>query len=94
MKKLKFIVALAVVLLLVSGCQRKVTLTQNDAQAIALEDAGYTAQEVWDLEVELDRQWSGAYYEVSFEASGKEYEYKIDAQTGEIRHRDADRDDR
>lgn len=94
MKKFKFLAALAAMVLLFSGCQRNTTLTRNDAQAIALENAGYTVQEVWDLEVEFERAWSGDYYEVSFDTAAKEYEYKIDAQSGTVLYRETDRNHR
>lgn len=62
-------------------------LTKIGADAalkIALDDAGLKQNQVRDLDVELERSDRGEYYEVGFEKGVYEYEYRIDAYTGEI----------
>jgi uncharacterized membrane protein YkoI len=54
------------------------------AQSIALEHAKVSERDVRKLDVELDRRAGRAVYEVEFDSGGMEYEYKIDAVSGEI----------
>lgn len=67
-------------------------MLQEEAVAIALAHAGYTADQVRELEVEKDREKGVLLFEVDFEAGGYEYEYKIHAETGEILHTEKERD--
>lgn len=57
-------------------------LTREEAKSIALKHAGVS--KAYDLDVELDKEKGVWIYEVDFEAAGVEYEYDIDAATGEI----------
>ena len=57
---------------------------KDAALQVALEDAGLTSEEVRDVDIELDRALTSRRYEVDFEAGRTEYEYRIDAYTGEI----------
>ena len=51
---------------------------------MVLKDASVTMKEVKDLKCELEEE-DGAYcYEIEFEVNDTEYEYKVDALTGEI----------
>lgn len=61
--------------------------------AIALSAAGLTAEQVTGVEVELDYKKGAMIYEVEFESDSTEYEYKIDAATGEILKSKVDTDD-
>ena len=54
------------------------------ALEIALADAGVEESSVQDLKVDLDPGLITLRYAVEFEKAGMEYEYQIDAQTGEI----------
>ena len=54
------------------------------ARDIALDHAGYKSSEVYDLEYELDRERGVVVYDVSFDAGDYDYDYEIDAVTGEI----------
>lgn len=54
------------------------------ALQVALEDAGLTLAEAVDVDVELEKGYSKAWYEVSFESGRIEYDYKIEAYSGEI----------
>lgn len=56
----------------------------SKAKSIALGHAGVSASSVRDLDVDLDRENGRMVYEVEFEHNGLEYDYEIDAYTGEI----------
>jgi len=66
-------------------------LTREEAKSIALTHAGVS--KVYDLDVELDKEKGVWVYEVDFETAGVEYEYDIDAYTGEILKSRKERDD-
>ena len=57
---------------------------EEAALKIALDDAGLTQKQVRDIDVELERNLSAEYYEVDFEQGIYEYEYRIEAFSGEI----------
>lgn len=65
-------------------------LTEEDVKKIALEDAGVEEQNVTGIRIKLDRDDRKQEYEVEFYADNKEYDYEIDAVTGEIRGKDMD----
>ena len=84
-KQLALILVFALLLPVLAGCQSayaaaNTPITPENALDIALEDADVNNQDVRDVEVEREKD----HIEVEFEKSGKEYEYKIDAETGEI----------
>lgn len=60
------------------------TISTSKAKSIALNDAGLKASEIYDYEIELDRDNGVLHYDVSFEKDGKDYDYEIDAKTGKI----------
>ncbi len=66
-------------------------LTKEDAQKIALDHAGLTADSVRFLKVEFDREDNT--YEVEFSKDGFEYNYEIHAESGNILDAEKDRDD-
>ncbi len=68
------------------------TIGKEKAKTIAFNHAGVKAENVYDLEVELDRDEKIANYEVSFKADRLEYDYKIHAETGEILRVEKERD--
>lgn len=57
---------------------------EKAALKAALEDAGFTPDEVTDIDIEYEKTPSSAWYEVDFESGRTDYEYRIDAYTGEI----------
>ncbi len=63
------------------------------AKAAALQDAGLTADKVSGLKVERETEEGRTVYEVEFTAEGVEYDYLIDALTGEVLDKDVDRED-
>lgn len=60
------------------------TIGKTKARSIALEHAGVSEKNVRDMETGLKRKGSALYYKVEFETSAMEYEYKVDAYSGEI----------
>lgn len=68
-------------------------LTAQQARDIALAHAGTTAGEVYDLKTELDEDDGRLVYEVEFKQNRQEYEYKIDAVSGDVLHHKTEIDD-
>jgi uncharacterized membrane protein YkoI len=54
------------------------------AKSIALAHANVPESEIHKYEAELDRHGGRAVYEIDFDHARTEYEYEIDAETGEI----------
>lgn len=67
-----------------SGAVQTPALTADQARDIALTNAGLAVADVWDLSVELKQQNGQQVYEVEFDAAGAEYDYWVNAETGEI----------
>lgn len=82
-KSVLLILVLAVVL---SGCVfgGEKTIGKDAALQIAMTDAGVTRDQIVDVDVELERTVRSAWYEVDFECGRTDYEYRIDAYSGEI----------
>ena len=82
-KSILFVVVLAVVL---SGCAfgGAKKIGKDAALQIALADAALTRDQVADIDIELERNPGSAWYEIDFESGRTEYEYRIDAYSGEI----------
>lgn len=69
-------------------------ITNDEAQEIALKDAGLTENDVNVTKCRIDVDDGVEKYEVEFRtADGVEYEYEIDVLTGKILDRDVERDD-
>lgn len=78
----------------VSGTASKGTyIGETKALNIALEDAGVKESNARELEVEFDADDGRLVYEVEFQVSGHEYEYDINATTGQIIYRHTEKDD-
>lgn len=67
-------------------------LTKEEARNIALKHAGFTADQVRDLEVELDKDDGTPHYDVDFEKDGYDYSYEIHAASGKILKSEKERD--
>lgn len=84
--KMKRTIALLLVFVLIcaclTGCGRRIS--RNAALSIALNDAGFTQAQVFDIDVEFENEYGNKYYEVNFNNGGLEYKYIINALTGEI----------
>lgn len=64
---------------------------EEKAIEIALQDAGFTRDQVERLRTELDYDAGKGEYEVDFNQGGYEYDYEIDAESGKIISFDKDR---
>ncbi len=86
MKKFKSIALLIVALaVLLSGCFGSPKKIGKDAALqAALDDAGLESKQIVDVDIELEKDTRSTWYEVDFESGSTEYEYKIDAFSGEI----------
>lgn len=67
-------------------------LSKEDVKAAVLIHAGVTADELSDYDCELDRDNNTYIYEIDFQCGAYEYEYEINAATGDILrfHRELD----
>lgn len=62
-----------------------VLISADEAKNLAFSHAGVTEQlAVFDMEIELDKENGKSVYEIEFSYKNSEYEYDIDASTGEI----------
>lgn len=68
--------------------QAATKLTADQALEIALKDAGLTKEQIHDLDVELDNDGGALHYDVDFEVNDKDYDYEIDAESGNILKKD------
>lgn len=68
-------------------------ITEDEAKAIALKDAGIDEAELSGVRVRLELDDGGYEYEVDFYVDNLEYDYDIDATTGKIVSMDRDIDD-
>lgn len=68
-------------------------VTEEEAKAIALEDAGYTEADVTGIRVKQDRDDGRDIYEVDFYVQAEEFDYDIDRSTGQILSKDYDIDE-
>ena len=63
------------------------------AKSIALNHAGVSENEAYDMEIELDDEDGALVYEVEFKSGGMEYSYEINAATGAILKHETEIDD-
>lgn len=54
------------------------------ALVAALDDAGVLAAEAFDVDVDFEHERGRSWYDVEFETAAAEYDYIIDAGTGEV----------
>lgn len=59
-------------------------ITANEARDAALKHAGLDKSQVRDIDVDLDRDNGKLIYEVDFNSGNTEYDYDINAETGEV----------
>ncbi len=80
------VLMIVVLAVLLSGCvfggPKKIG--KDAALQIAMTDAGVTRDQIRDIDIELERELRSAWYEIDFESGRADYEYRIDAYTGEI----------
>ena len=68
----------------ITGENTNYKITQSQAQEIALKDANLKADQVFFDKIDIDIKNNTPAYEIEFKHNNKEYDYKIDANTGEI----------
>lgn len=68
-------------------------ISRDTALSIALKDAGLKKSQVYDLEIEIDKEKGVLHYDVSFDYKNKDYDYKINAENGKIVHIEKEVDD-
>ena len=68
-------------------------ITEAEAKQIALDHAGVSESETERMRVKLDYDDGVQEYEVNFYVGNREYDYDINAATGEIRSHDSEIDD-
>ena len=68
-------------------------ITKENAKQKALSDAGISENDIRNLEIELDADAGILIYEIEFKTSNNEYEYEINARTGEIINKNTDLND-
>jgi len=89
----KKIIALIIVCVLAvsfTGCLSKDLIGENAAKQKALSHAGASEENVKFSRVELDGDMGRTVYEVEFYSGNMEYDYKIDAKTGDVIEYEAD----
>ncbi len=67
-------------------------ISEEQANQIALDHAGVSATDVLFIKTELDRDDGRSVYEIEFRAGAYEYEYEINAATGDIIKSEKERD--
>lgn len=65
-------------------------ITEEEAKAIALSDAGVTEADLTNIRITQDVDDGVSVYDVEFYVGNKEYDYEIQAADGTIRSQDAD----
>lgn len=91
-KTVKTILIIALVLVLIGACiggffiwrHNTTYIGRHAAEDIAVKDSGLAANEIKDIEADFEKNRYIAWYEVEIESFNAEYEYIIDARTGEI----------
>ena len=64
--------------------QQGALLTEEEAKAIALEEAGAAGEKVWFRQVQLEWDDGRQVYEIEFFVAYTAYEMNVDAHTGEV----------
>lgn len=89
MKKLCMTILTGLLAITLIGCtqidtSKEKSISKEEAINIALKHASLSREEVYDLDVDFDKERDMLIYEVNFEKERIEYEYEIDAISGEI----------
>lgn len=89
-KKTRIILIAAIVIIAVAAVAVFFVMRGNsyigkaEALACAYKDAGVTADEVIEKDAEFEKKGGKAWYDVEFETFTTEYDYTIDARTGDV----------
>ena len=91
----KLIAGLVAIMILVCGCTAafadQKSLTREEAIQVALDRVCLKEEAVTFTKIELDRDDGRQIWEIEFVSAGVEYEFDIDARTGNIREMDISR---
>ena len=68
-------------------------ISADEAKAIALKNAGVSESDLTGYSIDLDNEYGVMQYEIEFKSGGYEYDYEINAATGEILQKQKERDD-
>lgn len=68
-------------------------ISRDKAKQIALEHAKVKESEIKNYHIDLDKDNGVLEYDIEFDHQGTEYDYEIDATTGDIREHSSDRAD-
>lgn len=68
-------------------------ISRDKAKQIALEHAKFKESDIKNYHIELDKDNGHLEYDIEFNYNGAEYDYEIDAKTGEIRSNSKDIED-
>ncbi len=94
MKKFLSLILTFVFVLTLSACNSSTPrITADEALNIALEQAGVTRDNIFNLENRLENEDGVLVYEIDFESGNTEYSYDVNADSGAIVERDRDRVD-
>ena len=77
----------------VGSASDKAYIGEAEAKAAAVAHAGVKEAEITRYEVEMDYERGPMVYEIEFHHNGREYDYDIDAVTGEVLWSESERDD-
>ena len=89
-KKTRIILIAAIVIIAVAAAAVFFLMRGNsyigkaEALECAYKDAGVTADEVIEKDAEFEKSGGKAWYDVEFETFTTEYDYTIDARTGDV----------
>ena len=67
-------------------------ISRDEAKAKAITHAKIDNGKIRDLDIELEKEKGVTFYEISFDVGNLEYEYAIEAYTGEILYNKTERD--
>lgn len=68
------------------------SISKSKAKSIALKDAGLSASEIKDYDIEADTYKGKAVYSIDFEYGNTEYEYEIQRSNGKILNKEVEKD--
>ncbi|MDR3729717.1 MAG: PepSY domain-containing protein [Oscillospiraceae bacterium] len=68
------------------------SIDTNAAKSAAAKHAGVSVSDMWDVDVDYEKDAKTPYYEVDFKCGGMEYEYKISAVDGSVLSHHSERD--
>ena len=91
MKKIFAMLLVAAMVMMMGACAlAENRITEEAAKQIALEKAGMTTDQVRFTKAHLDNDDGRLEWEIEFVEGGMEYEFDIDAQTGNVFDTDID----